>query len=52
MLKKILCIIQPFKLEEVKEALNRITVEGMTVTEVRGCGRLADNYGMLLGSDI
>lgn len=39
MLKKIECIIQPFKLEEVKEALRQIAVEGMTVTEVRGCGR-------------
>ena len=39
MLKKIECIIQPFKLEEVKEALKKIAVEGMTVTEVKGCGR-------------
>jgi len=33
MLKKIECIIQPFKLEEVKEALKKIAVEGMTVTD-------------------
>jgi len=38
MLKKIECIVQPFKLDEIKEALNEIAVEGMTVTEVRGCG--------------
>ena len=36
---KIEAIIQPFKLEEVKEALKGIGVEGMTVTEVRGHGR-------------
>lgn len=37
--KKIEAIIQPFKLEEVKEALKAIGVDGMTVTEVRGHGR-------------
>lgn len=36
---KIEAIIQPFKLEEVKEALKGIGVDGMTVTEVRGHGR-------------
>jgi nitrogen regulatory protein P-II 1 len=38
-MKKIEAIIQPFKLEEVKEALKAIGVDGMTVTEVRGHGR-------------
>ena len=38
-MKKIEAIIQPFKLEEVKEALKAIGVDGMTVTEVRGQGR-------------
>jgi nitrogen regulatory protein P-II 1 len=38
-MKKIEAIIQPFKLEEVKEALNAIGIDGMTVTEVRGHGR-------------
>lgn len=38
-MKKIEAIIQPFKLEEVKEALKAINVDGMTVTEVRGHGR-------------
>jgi nitrogen regulatory protein P-II 1 len=38
-MKKIEAIIQPFKLEEVKEALKGIGVEGMTITEVRGHGR-------------
>ena len=38
-MKKIEAIIQPFKLEPVKEALHAISVEGMTVTEVKGFGR-------------
>jgi nitrogen regulatory protein P-II 1 len=37
--KKIEAIIQPFKLEPVKEALHAISVEGMTITEVKGFGR-------------
>jgi nitrogen regulatory protein P-II 1 len=38
-MKKIEAIIQPFKFEDVKEALKAIGVDGMTVTEVRGHGR-------------
>lgn len=38
-MKKIEAIIQPFKLETVKEALHGISVQGMTVTEVKGFGR-------------
>ena len=38
-LKKIEAIIKPFKLEEVKEALTEVGIEGMTVTEVKGFGR-------------
>ena len=38
-MKKLEAIIQPFKLEDVKEALMGIGVDGMTVTEVRGHGR-------------
>lgn len=38
-MKKIEAVIQPFKLEDVKEALKSIGVDGMTVTEVRGHGR-------------
>ncbi|MFQ5736645.1 MAG: P-II family nitrogen regulator [Thermodesulfobacteriota bacterium] len=38
-MKKIEAIIKPFKLEEVKEALNELNIEGMTVTEVKGFGR-------------
>jgi nitrogen regulatory protein P-II 1 len=38
-MKKIEAIIQPFRLEPVKEALHAISVQGMTVTEVKGFGR-------------
>lgn len=38
-MKKIEAIIKPFKLDEVKKALNEIGVQGMTVTEVKGFGR-------------
>lgn len=38
-MKKIEAVIQPFKLDDVKEALKGIGVDGMTITEVRGHGR-------------
>ncbi len=38
-MKKIEAVIQPFKLDEVKEALKAIGVDGMTITDVRGHGR-------------
>jgi nitrogen regulatory protein P-II 1 len=38
-MKKIEAIIQPFKLDDVKEALKSIGIDGMTITEVRGHGR-------------
>ena len=38
-MKKIEAIIQPFKLDDVKEALKGIGIDGMTITEVRGHGR-------------
>jgi nitrogen regulatory protein P-II 1 len=38
-MKKIEAIIQPYKVEPVKEALHAISVQGMTVTEVKGFGR-------------
>ena len=38
-MKKIEAIIKPFKLEEVKEGLAEVDVQGMTVTEVKGFGR-------------
>src|SRR5512140_261164 len=38
-MKKIEAVVQPFKMEEVKEALKNIGIDGMTITEVRGHGR-------------
>ena len=38
-MKKVEAIIKPFKLEEVKDALGEVGIEGMTVTEVKGFGR-------------
>jgi nitrogen regulatory protein P-II 1 len=38
-MKKIEAIIKPFKLDEVKDALNEIGIQGMTATEVKGFGR-------------
>ena len=38
-MKKIEAIIKPFKLDDVKEALNKIGIQGMTVSEVKGYGR-------------
>jgi nitrogen regulatory protein P-II 1 len=38
-MKRIEAIIKPFKLDDVKDALNRIGIEGMTISEVKGFGR-------------
>jgi len=38
-MKKIEAVVQPFKMEEVKESLKAIGIDGMTITEVRGHGR-------------
>ncbi len=38
-MKKIIAVIKPFKLEEVKDALSKIDINGMTVSEVKGFGR-------------
>ncbi|CAD7779887.1 MAG: Nitrogen regulatory protein P-II [Candidatus Methanoperedenaceae archaeon GB37] len=43
-MKKIEAIIKPFKLDEVKEALTEIGIQGMTVTEVRGFGTSKGTY--------
>ncbi len=42
-MKKVEAIIKPFKLEDVKEALAAVGVQGMTVTEVKGFGRTGGN---------
>ena len=50
-MKKVEAIIKPFKLEEVKEALARLGVEGMTVSEVKGFGRQKGHTEIYRGSE-
>jgi nitrogen regulatory protein P-II 1 len=50
-MKKIEAIIKPFKLEEVKEALAEIGIEGMTVSEVKGFGRQKGHTEIYRGSE-
>jgi nitrogen regulatory protein P-II 1 len=50
-MKLIIAIIKPFKLEEVKEALAEIGIEGMTVTEVKGFGRQKGHTEIYRGSE-
>jgi nitrogen regulatory protein P-II 1 len=50
-MKLIVAIIKPFKLEEVKEALSEIGIEGMTVTEVKGFGRQKGHTEIYRGSE-
>lgn len=50
-LKKLEAIIKPFKLEEVKEALTEIGIEGMTVVEVKGFGRQKGHTEIYRGSE-
>src|SRR3954451_9830330 len=50
-MKKIEAIIKPFKLEEVKDALGDMGIEGMTVTEVKGFGRQKGHTEIYRGSE-
>ena len=50
-MKLIKAIIKPFKLEEVKDALAEIGIEGMTVTEVKGFGRQKGHTEIYRGSE-
>jgi nitrogen regulatory protein P-II 1 len=50
-MKLVKAIIKPFKLEEVKEALAEVGVEGMTVTEVKGFGRQKGHTEIYRGSE-
>jgi nitrogen regulatory protein P-II 1 len=50
-MKKIEAIIKPFKLEEVKQALSKIGIQGMTVTEVKGFGRQKGHTEIYRGAE-
>ena len=50
-MKKIEAIIKPFKLEDVKEALTSLGIEGMTVSEVKGFGRQKGHTEIYRGSE-
>jgi nitrogen regulatory protein P-II 1 len=50
-MKKVEAIIKPFKLEEVKEALAKVGVQGLTVTEVKGFGRQKGHKELYRGAE-
>jgi len=50
-MKKIEAIIKPFKLDEVKDALNSIGIQGLTVTEVKGFGRQKGHVELYRGAE-
>lgn len=50
-MKKVEAIIKPFKLDEVKEALNEIGIQGMTISEVRGYGRQKGHKEIYRGAE-
>jgi nitrogen regulatory protein P-II 1 len=50
-MKKIQAVIKPFKLDEVRDALTQVGVEGMTVTEVRGFGRQKGHTELYRGAE-
>ena len=50
-MKKIYAIVKPFKLDEVKEALHAIGIQGMTVTEVKGFGRQKGHTELYRGAE-
>ncbi|HXX93549.1 MAG TPA: P-II family nitrogen regulator [Planctomycetota bacterium] len=51
-MKKIEAIIKPFKLEEVKEALSRLGIRGLTVSEVQGHGRQKGHAVQYRGAEV
>jgi nitrogen regulatory protein PII len=50
-MKKIEAIIKPSKLDEVKDGLSRLGIKGMTVTEVKGCGRQRGHKEVYRGAE-
>jgi nitrogen regulatory protein P-II 1 len=50
-MKKVQAVIKPFKLDDVRDALTQVGVEGMTVTEVRGFGRQKGHTELYRGAE-
>ncbi|HLC26936.1 MAG TPA: P-II family nitrogen regulator [bacterium] len=50
-MKKVECIIKPFKLDEVREALTKLGIQGMTISEVKGFGRQRGHSELYRGSE-
>jgi nitrogen regulatory protein P-II 1 len=50
-MRKIEAIIKPFKLDDIKEALNQIGIQGMTITEVKGYGRQKGHTELYRGAE-
>jgi nitrogen regulatory protein P-II 2 len=50
-MKLVMAIIKPFKLDDVREAMGRLGVQGMTVTEVKGCGRQKGHTEIYRGAE-
>jgi len=50
-MKKVEAIIKPFKLDDVKEALNKIGIQGMTISEVKGYGRQKGHKEIYRGAE-
>ncbi|HQE84376.1 MAG TPA: P-II family nitrogen regulator, partial [Candidatus Hydrogenedentes bacterium] len=50
-MKKVEAIVKPFKLEEVKEALSAVGIQGITVTEVKGFGRQKGHKELYRGAE-
>lgn len=51
MMKKIEAIVKPFKLDDIKEALNEIGIQGMTISEVKGYGRQKGHKEIYRGAE-
>ena len=50
-MKMVVAVIKPFKLDDVRDALNEIGIEGMTITDVKGYGRQKGKTEIYRGSD-
>jgi nitrogen regulatory protein P-II 1 len=50
-MKRVEAIIKPFKLDDVKEAIQAVGIQGITVTEVKGCGRQKGHAEIYRGSE-